>query len=217
MKKSSLISTLVFGILGIVIGVLFATLTDIILTVLFIVCGVLTLIAGIPQLVSAITGLVNKQKAAIFDLVTSVITIAVGIMLIFSKNEIIMLIVGIYLIVFPLIRTLLAKDKLEQLKSELLTMIIGVALVIIGPGAAINTVATVVGIIIAVLSLIYIIFGIITYIQAQKKSETVTGGRVFVDTDGDGGIDTVYVDTDGDGILDVKVTIEEKESESEEK
>ncbi len=198
--------------MGIVIGVLFATLTDIILTVLFIVCGVLTLIAGIPQLVSAITGLVNKQKAAIFDLVMSIITIAVGVMLIFSKNEIIMLIVGIYLIVFPLIRTLIAKDKLEQLKSELLSMIIGVALVIIGPGAAINTIATVVGIVIVVLSVLYIALGIITYIKAQrdaKKGIEATGGRVFADTDGDGSIDTVYVDTDGDGKLDVKITVEE--------
>jgi len=209
MKKSSLVSTLIFGILGIVIGVLFATLTDMILTVLFIVCGVLTLIAGIPQLVSAITGLVNKEKAAIFDLIMSVITVVIGILLIFSKNEIIMLVVGAYLIVFPLIRTLLAKDKLEQLKSELLTMIIGVALVIIGPGAAIHTVATVVGIVIAVLSLLYIAFGIITYIQAQGKAEKTTGARTFVDSDGDGKVDTVYVDTDGDGKNDVKITIEE--------
>ena len=214
MKKSSLVSTLIFGILGIVIGVLFATLTSIILNVLFIVCGVLTLIAGIPQLVSAITGLVNKQKAAIFDFVMSAITVAVGIMLIFMENELMMLIVGIYLILFPLIRTLIAKDKLEQLKSELLSMIIGVALVIIGPGAAIDMVASIVGIVIVVLSVIYIAFGCITYAQAQKKGDKageVKGSRVFVDSDGDGGIDTVYVDTDGDGKFDVKVTIEEND------
>lgn len=194
MKKSSLVSTLIFGILGIVIGVLFATLTDIILTVLFIVCGVLTLIAGISQLVSAIIGLADKQRSAIFDLVMSIITIAVGAMLIFSKNDVMMLIVGIYLIVFPLVRTLLAKEKLEALKSELLSIIIGIALVIIGPSAAIHTVAAIVGIIIAVLSALYIAFGIIHFIKASKAVNNATGNRVFVDEDGDGTVDTVVVD-----------------------
>ena len=43
-----------------------------------------------------------------------------------------------------------------------------------------------------------------------KKSQNVTGNRVFVDTDGNGTIDTIYVDTDGNGEVDTATDYKEK-------
>lgn len=210
MKKASLISTIVIGTIGILAGVMFAFLANVALTVICIICGVLTLLSGIPQLVSAVSGLVKKQKMAIFDLVMSVITVVVGLLLIFSRNEIIMIVVGAYLIVFPVIRILIAKEKVAQLKSELPAIILGVALVLIGPGAALNFIFMIAGAVVIVFSALYIVFGIVSYFKANKALENAeTGTRVFVDTDGNGTIDTVYVDTTGDGKVDTKIEIEE--------
>ena len=211
MKKASLVSTLVIGVLGILVGIMFAFLANVTLTIICIICGVLTLLSGIPQLVDAIGELANKQKMAIFDLVMSIVTIVVGLMLIFSRNEIIMVIVGAYLIVFPIIRILIAKEKAKQAKAELPAIIVGVVLVIIGPGAALDFIFKIVGAIVIILSSLYIAFGIVTYFSAKKLAEKAqTGNRIFVDTDGNGTIDTVYVDTTGDGKVDTKIKIEEE-------
>lgn len=210
MKKASLISTIVIGAIGILVGVMFAFLANVALTVICIICGVLTLLSGIPQLVGAVSGLIKKEKLAIVDLIMSIVTVAVGLMLIFSRNELIMIIVGAYLIVFPVVRILIAKEKMAQLKSELLAIILGVALVLIGPGAALGFIFKIAGAVVIVFSVIYIVFGILSYLKVKKMLEnTATGGRVFVDTDGNGTIDAVYVDTTGDGKVDTKIDIEE--------
>ena len=210
MKKASLISTIVIGTIGILVGILFAFLANVALTVVCIICGVLTLLSGIPQLVDAVSGLIKKEKMAVVDLVMSIITVIVGLMLIFSRNEIIMIVVGAYLIVFPVIRILIAKDKVAQLKSELLAIILGVALVLIGPGAALDFIFKIAGAVVIVFSVIYIILGVLAYLKACRTVESAkSGARVFVDTDGNGTVDTVYLDTTGDGNLDTKIDIEE--------
>ena len=210
MKKSSLVSTVVIGTIGILVGIMFAFLANVALTVICIICGILTLLSGIPQLVGAVSGLMKKEKMAIVDLVMSIVTVIVGLMLIFSRNEIIMIVVGAYLIVFPVIRILIAKDKMAQLKSELLAIILGVALVLIGPGAALDIIFKIAGAVVIVFSVIYIVFGILAYLKANRALENgEAGSRVFVDTDGNGTIDAVYVDTTGDGKLDTKIDIEE--------
>ena len=210
MKKSSLVSTVVIGTIGILVGIMFAFLANVALTVICIICGILTLLSGIPQLVGAVSGLMKKEKMAIVDLVMSIVTVIVGLMLIFSRNEIIMIVVGAYLIVFPVIRILIAKEKMAQLKSELLAIVLGVALVLIGPGAAIDIIFKIAGAVVIVFSVIYIVFGILAYLKANRALENgEAGSRVFVDTDGNGTIDAVYVDTTGDGKLDTKIDIEE--------
>ena len=210
MKKSSLVSTVVIGTIGILVGIMFAFLANVALTVICIICGILTLLSGIPQLVGAVSGLMKKEKMAIVDLVMSIVTVIVGLMLIFSRNEIIMIVVGAYLIVFPVIRILIAKEKMAQLKSELLAIVLGVALVLIGPGAALDIIFKIAGAVVIVFSVIYIVFGILAYLKANRALENgEVGSRVFVDTDGNGTIDAVYVDTTGDGKLDTKIDIEE--------
>lgn len=210
MKKSSLVSTVVIGTIGILVGIMFAFLANVALTVICIICGILTLLSGIPQLVGAVSGLMKKEKMAIVDLVMSIVTVIVGLMLIFSRNEIIMIVVGAYLIVFPVISILIAKEKMAQLKSELLAIVLGVALVLIGPGAALDIIFKIAGAVVIVFSVIYIVFGILAYLKANRALENgEVGSRVFVDTDGNGTIDAVYVDTTGDGKLDTKIDIEE--------
>ena len=210
MKKASLVSSIVIGAIGILVGIMFAFLANLALTVICIICGVLTLLSGIPQLVGAVSGLIKNKKMAVVDLVMSIVTVAVGLMLIFSRNEIIMVIVGAYLIIFPLLRILIAKEKTAQLKSELPAIILGVALVLIGPGAALDFIFKIAGAVVIVFSVIYILIGVLSYLKALKKLEKgETGSRIFVDTDGNGTVDAVYIDTTGDGKPDTKIDIDE--------
>lgn len=209
MKKVTLVPTLVVGGIGIVFGILFALLASVIFDIILIVCGVFTLISAIPQLISAIKGFAEKQKIAVFDLIMSILTVAVGIMLIFYRNEIVMLVVGAYLLVFPLIRTLVARQKLQQLKSELPSMILGIVLMIVAPKALVGILGAVAGAIIVVLSVFYTVVGVLAYFKAKKILESSDGPRIFVDTDGNGTVDTVYVDTTNDGVCDTEIKIKE--------
>ena len=209
MKKVTLVPTLVVGGIGIVFGILFALLVGVIFDVILIVCGVLTLLSAIPQLISAVKGIADKQKIAIFDLVTSIVMIAVGIMLVFYRNMVIMLIIGAYLVAFPLFRTLIVRNKLDQLKRELPSMILGVVLMLVAPGFLLGVLGTVAGGVIILLSVIYMVVGVLAYFKAKKILESTDGPRIFVDTDGNGTVDTVYVDTTNDGVCDTEIKIKE--------
>ena len=209
MKKLSLVPTLVVGTIGILFGLLVAIFAQLVFDIILIVCGILTLLSGIPQFFNAIVELTDKKKIAIFDLVIAIITIAVGAIFIFWRNEIVVICIGVYLIVFPLIRTLIADKKAEQLKVELPSMILGIALLVVAPRGLIHILGKVAGALIIVLSAIYIVVGIVAYFKAKKLLESTKGGCVYVDTDGNGTIDTVFVDTTNDGNFDTVIKIDE--------
>ncbi len=213
MRKVSFVPTVVVGVIGIAFGILFALLAGVIFDIILIVCGVLTLISAIPQFIGAIKGFAEKQRVgiAIFDLVMSIITVAVGIMLIFYRNEIVMIAIGAYLLVFPLIRTLLATRKAAQFKAELPSMILGVVLMIVAPRDLVGILGKVAGAVIVVLSVVYMVIGLVVYFKAKKIAESISGSRVYVDTDGNGTVDAVYVDTTNDGVYDTEIKIKEDE------
>ena len=213
MKKLSLVPTFVVGTIGILFGLLVAFFAQLIFDIILIVCGILTLLSGIPQFFGAIVELTDKKKIAIFDLIVAVITVVVGVMLIFFRNEIVVTCIGVYLIVFPLIRTLVADKKVEQLKVELPSMILGVALLIVAPRGLIHILGKVAGALIIVLSAIYIIVGIVAYFKAKKIAESMTGNRVYVDADGNGTIDAIFVDTTNDGNYDTVIKVEENKED----
>ena len=211
MRKVSLVPTFVVGAIGIVFGILFALLVGVIFDIILIVCGIFTLLSSIPQLIGAIKELSEKKKIAIFDLITSLITLAVGIMLIFYRNMVVMLIIGAYLVAFPIIRTLVAKNKFDQLKRELFSIILGAVLMLVAPGFLLSVLGTVAGGVIIVLSVVYMVIGVLSYFKAKKIVESTEGSRVYVDTDGNGTVDTIYVDTTNDGVFDTEIKIKEDE------
>ena len=53
----------------------------------------------------------------------------------------------------------------------------------------------------------YLVFRMV---RQPKASTATTGNRIFVDSDGDGSIDTVYVDTTGDGKADTATPFREE-------
>ena len=76
-----------------------------------------------------------------------------------------------------------------------LAAVIGLVMILIGPGATVSILLRVAGVVIIVLSALYGIFGFIASIIAANKAKKQTGDRVFVDADGDGTVDSVYLNT----------------------
>ena len=197
-KKTSLFTILVIGALGILLGVLLLAIDPaFLLKVLFVVMGIVTVFSAIPGLLVGIASF--KGNAGKISLIVSLISILIGILMIFWHSSILMVVLGIYLLVFPLVEILASSDKAVRLKSELPKMIVGLVLILVGPAKALDIMIDIAGVGVIVFSILYIVLSLLTGVRSQAKKEATTGNRIFVDTTGDGKVDTVYVDTTGDG------------------
>ncbi len=191
MKKNLLVARIAVMIIGILTGVLLLVLGAIlkpstVATIIhwgLIIYGVIIVIGNIPGLVS---GIANVHKAAgVFDLVCSILGIALGVAMIFYQGTVLVALVAAYLIVFPLVRVLLAEQKLEQLKREALRMILGVVLLVFVPslvGAAFTLVHLLLVISGWVVIALSTIFGVIEIIRiaTAKEIKAPTSGHIYV-------------------------------------
>ena len=122
----------------------------------------------------------------------------IGFVMIFWRIQLLLYVLGAYLILMPVIDILFAEKKIERLKAEIPKLILGAVMLLLGPAQSLDILFDIAGWVVIALTALYVISMLI----AMNKKQNVTGSRVFADTDGDGTIDTVYVDTTGDGKAD---------------
>ncbi len=194
---------LIFALLGLLAGILLIALpVELLLKIVFVIVGVVTVVSNLPGLIVGLTKL--DERAGQVSLILSLISVIFGVLMIFFHSTVLVILVGVYLLILPLVEILIAKNRGAQLKAELPKLILGVVLVVVGPARGAAILFDVAGWIILVLTAVYFVSMLISYLIRQKKAETQTGNRTFVDTTGDGKIDTVYTDIDGDGKPDTK-------------
>ena len=142
------------------------------INVALIVWGVIIIISNVPGLIGSIVRI--KEKGSVFGLIISIVGILMGVALILGKAyDILTIIVAIYMLVFPIIRVVLAKGNWgEQLKREALRIALGVVLlvfggVLIGAGLTVlNVVLTVIGWVVIALAAV---FGLVDIIRLAAK------------------------------------------------
>ena len=221
-KKNRVVSRVISMVIGVLVGVLLLVLAallkpETVATIIhwgLVVYGILIIIGNIPGL---ITGCANiRTPEGVVNVILSVLGIAMGAVLIFNQSVVLVWIVAAYMIVFPIVRILVSKQgtRGEAFKRELLRMILGVLLLVFLPGlthAAFNIVHWVLMIAGWVTIVLSVLLGVIAIVRVltAKVSDGVVGTRVYVDTDGNGKIDTVLMDTTGDGKLDTAVQVDE--------
>ena len=197
-KQTSLITILIIGGIGVLLGILLLAIDPgFLLKVLFVIMGIITVLSAIPGILVGLAGM--DTWAGRLSLITSLLSILIGCLMIFWHSNILMIVLGVYLLLMPLIEILTSKDKAVRLKSELPKMIVGLVLILVGPAKALDVMLDVAGVVVIAFSVLYVVLSLLVGIRRQTKKETTTGNRIFVDTTGDGKVDTVYVDTTGDG------------------
>lgn len=199
--QSFLTGVIVFALIGVLLGVLLILLPiSFLLNIVFVVMGVVTILYSIPGIAAGLAHIDTRAGRA--SLTLSLLSLVVGVLLIFWHNNLLMVILGVYFILFPLMEILLSKNKTAQLKSELPKMILGVVLLLVGPAKTLGVLFDIAGWVVIALTVIYSLVTLIGYYGRRSRHKNITGNRVFVDTTGDGKIDTVYMDTNGDGTPD---------------
>ena len=200
--KRALGAALIFAIPGLMIGLLLLLVpTDLLLKLLFVVMGVITVISSIPGVIIGIASF--SQRGGKLSLLGSLISAAVGFLMIFNHSTILMVVLGVYMILLPVLNVILAEKHLTQLKAELPKLVIGVLLVLLGPARTLDMLFRIAGWVVIAITLVG---AILLFISACRKPKVrASGARVFIDKDGDGTVDAVFVDTTGDGRADTEI------------
>lgn len=170
MKKGMFASSqLVIGIIGLVIGILFICIPETIINYAFICLGIILILQAIPYLIlSAASGLHDQLSVVSFGV--SILNIILGIVLISSSNMVVSIIAGIVLIALPVYRLIVAQNKSEQLKNDLFRIILGIALIIIGPGKAFSLILQILGGLICIFCIYLIIISSVN-VMRNKRTE----------------------------------------------
>ena len=179
-KKNVLANIIISLIIGVILGTLLVVLSSILpisllITWGLIIVGIITIISNVPNLV---TGIMNIRKAqGIIDLVFAVLGIVLGAMMIFMQNEVITVILAAYLIVFPIVRIVLArKSWRDQIKEEWVKILIGALLITFLPTliGLTDTVGSLIlligGWVVIGLSVLLFALSLVAYILAAKKA-----------------------------------------------
>lgn len=191
--------------LGVLLGLLLIIIpVGFLLDLVFFIMGIVTIAVSLPALFSLLP--LRHTRVGSISLICTALIVLAGFLMLFWHSSILLIIVGIIMIAQPLLAIVNAADRQASLKAEAPKLIIGVVLLLLGPANAIDILFDIAGIGVIVLSIIYLI----SMYVVLKKSQNVTGARVFVDTDGNGKIDTIYVDTDGNGEADTATDYREK-------
>ena len=217
MKKTLMTYRITVMVIGILLGVLLLVLgallkPETVQTIIkwgIIIYGVFIIIGNVPGLISGIANI--GKPTGVFDLVCALLGIGLGVAMICYHGSVLVVIVGIYLIVLPIVRVLLADRKGEQFKRELIRILLGVVLLFFVP-ALLNVAFTIIHWLLVILGWIVIalsvIFGVVEIVRILRAPTVKKGSKIYVDETGDGVVDTVFVDTDGDGQMDTEYRVD---------
>lgn len=198
-------ATLTIAGVGALIGLLLIVIpVGFLIDVVFFIMGIATIAISLPALFSLLP--LRHTSVGKVSLISTALMVIAGFLMLFWHSSVLLIIVGVVMIVQPILAIASDSDRQARLKAELPKLIIGVILVVLGPANAIDILFDVAGVGLIVLSILYLLWSY----RIVKKAQNITGNRIFVDTDGNGTIDTIYVDTDGNGEADTATNYREK-------
>ena len=192
MSKNNRIATRVISmILGILMGIALVILGSVVkaetlVWLALVVWGVIIIIGLIPALVYAIANI--KAKGVIFDLVVAIVGILLGVGLIVSQNDVVTVVLAAYMIIFPIIRIVIARSEwAEQLGREILRIILGVVLLVFG-GTLLAVGYTILNLLLSIIGWVVIalavILGVVAIIKiATEKEPKPVDAPIYVEAE----------------------------------
>lgn len=127
--------------------------------VLLIAMGLLMLVMNLPLFFYSLLHL--KMKGEWINALISAVAAAFGVVLMLARRDDVLFYLGLFSILFPLIRVVLVSDRKNRVKKELPTVVLGAFTVLISVLQVEEKVFFVCGIAIMALSLLYFLFSLI--------------------------------------------------------
>ena len=170
MYKQNLIINIITSIFGILLGLLlcFSEAEDF-LRFVFGAISIYLLFLSIPNLIF-INRFTDKNER-IQNMVISIIMIVMACLLIFYPTTVATFIVGTVLVVIPIYKLIVASNKKETLKKEIIKLVLGVVLLLFGVSTFVKIILYILGGLVIALSLIYLVYGIYIYIKLSRHTK----------------------------------------------
>lgn len=165
LTKSSLLHIILLTLLGAGLGAAMILISpSLLLWLASVLLGLGIILSVLPELFHEV---LFWGEEPLSEFVFTLITLIVGILLIFWHNWVLMLIVGVLLIALPCYRIATALSKQAMFKNQLPVLILGIVLLFVGPARFLNLLFDIGGWIIIVLSVLYLISSIILLAKAK--------------------------------------------------
>lgn len=162
--KKYYIMRLIFSVLfGVGIGVLLIFLAPYareVFDILVIAMGLLTAVLNLPALVFALKRI--RGRGEWLNLLMTLFSILLGVALMLLQTEFLLLLLGIYSVVLPLLRIVLVENHMMRAKREIPRFLVGLIMVIIFVLDAETYVLWFGALLAFAISLIYLIYGLIS-------------------------------------------------------
>ena len=162
-KQYYLIRIITTTVFGAAIGLLFffaRPYADEIFDVLLIAMGLMTAVMNLPAFFFSLFHV--RRRGEWISLLISAIAIAFGVLLTLLRRDVLLLVVGIYSVVFPIVRTFLVTERKQHFLRELPIVLFGLFMVAVSFGEIEELIFTVCGIGAVVVSAIYLLWGLAT-------------------------------------------------------
>lgn len=202
----SMLSSVLLGVAFILLPILLPVSK--LIRIAFIVFGVLTVINYIPSLISGIRAFSTIEGKG--EMIGALIGIAIGTVMIFYHGTVLTVLAAVFLIVLPILHIILARDRLAAFRGEILHIVLGIVLIAFLP-ALMGALDLIVKVILIIIGSVMILVALANGYNGWRvwKQYTTPNPRratnIFVDSTGDGVIDTIMVDTHGTGKADTEI------------
>ncbi len=163
-KKYYILRLVVSTLFGASIGVLLLFLAPYareVFDILVIAMGLLTAVLNLPALLFAVKN-INK-KGEWLNLLMTISSILLGFLLMLMQTEFLLLLLGLYSVVLPLIRIVLVGNHIARLKREIPRFLVGLVMVTVFLLDAKTEVLRFGAFLTLGCSLIYFIYGLISF------------------------------------------------------
>ncbi len=181
MRSSGIVTSVISIIFGLLISLLSAFAFDAMVEIVFTIIGVGIIVANIIPLIIAIQRLKLDNKYVV-DLVFSILSIVIGAMFIFEHSAVISIVCGVFLVVIPLIRILLAPNKLLELKRQLPLFVVAILMFFNVAGAVLRIALIVIGALLAILGIVNLVIELIDNYKHRNDNPFDDGANSASDT-----------------------------------
>lgn len=170
-----LIATVLFGIgVGALLYVLSPYANEI-FDILVIAMGLLTAVFNLPALLIALSRI--GRRGEWINFAVAALSILLGVALMLLQTDFLLLLLGAYSVVLPLVRILLVENRRERFKHEVPRFLTGLVMVVIFLTEAEEWVLRVGAAAAVGISLIYLVYGLVLMHFAFSEKKTETGVR----------------------------------------
>ncbi len=127
--------------------------------VLLIAVGLMTAVLNLPAFCQSLVRI--RAKGEWISLVISLVAILSGVLLMLVRRDGILLFLGVYSVVFPIVRMALVQEHKKRLKREIPMILFGVCMVLVSLAQVEESVFFIGGILILALTALYLLWSLV--------------------------------------------------------